>query len=108
EAVQRHVAGGLGRGREFLLLRLGDPCYMRVLVPIRNHRNGAGELVARRRSRTRKAEPPAMSKGEPPKTPKQSGKAVRSFDSSDLFRADTLTRIRHLQKQIAQRETTKS
>ena len=62
----------------------------------------------RRRGRTRKAEPPAMSKGEPPKTPKQSGKAVRGFDSPDLFRADTATRIRHLQKQIAQRETTKS
>jgi hypothetical protein len=63
----------------------------------------------RRRSRARKAEPSQVStKCEPPKTQKQPGKTVRGFDSPDLFRADTLKRIRHLEKQIAERETSKS
>jgi hypothetical protein len=51
----------------------------------------------RRRIRARKAEPsPESAEGEPPKTQTQPSKTVRGFDSPDLFRADTLKRIRHL------------
>jgi hypothetical protein len=60
----------------------------------------------RRRTRNLKAEPPPMStKAEPPKTQKQ---PVRGFDSPELFREDILKRIRHLAKEIAQRENLKS
>ena len=62
----------------------------------------------RRRSRAHNAESSLVStKGEPPKTPKQPGKTVRGFDSPELFREDMLKRIEHLQKEIAQRETSK-
>jgi hypothetical protein len=54
------------------------------------------------RARAAKLSPVSAVPDELPQPNKQRAKAIRGFDSPDLFRSDTLKRIQDLEKRIAE------
>jgi hypothetical protein len=96
----------------YFLLAIPATCafwflYMIIVTELAN-------WSTRRRIRARAAQPSPVSAAsdESRQLKKQQTKAIRGFDSPDVFRDDLLKRIRHLEKQIAEsskeRETPKS
>ena len=85
----------------YFLLAIPATCafwflYMIIITELAN-------WSMRRRIRSRKAQSsPVSAVPELPQPKKQRAQAIRGFDSPDLFRTDTLKRIQHLEKRIAE------
>ena len=85
----------------YFLLAIPATCafwflYMIIVTELAN-------WATRRRIRARAAKSSAVcpAQDQSPQPKKQQAKAIRGFDSPDLFRADMLKRIQHLEERVA-------